>query len=60
MRLNINKIAKIIDRIEEICRILNKQVASEDKDKLHAELEMLLLDVVHYRKSAEINISKKL
>ena len=49
----------IIDRIEEICRILNTHLESEDKDKLSAELEKLLLDVTHYRKSEKRNITRK-
>ncbi len=56
MAVNINK---IIDRIEEICGMLNNPLANEDKDKLSVELETLLLDVTHYRKSDKRNITGK-
>jgi len=48
-----------IERIEEICGILNNQVANEDKDKLYTELEKLLLNVTHCSKSADRNINIK-
>lgn len=48
----------MINRIEEICRILKTNIESEDKHKLSAELEKLLLDVTHNRRSRERNITR--